>query len=124
MKEAEEDDPTTTMYCLDILASAKFGQTYMREVCPTLTRTCAGSGGYYLSSWQRMLSTRDICKLQGFPTDVKRGPATERQFRMMLGNSMTVPVMARILCMALAAGGYIDLDAVPDPVLSPQRAEV
>ena len=63
-----------------------------------------------------MMTTADIQKLQGFPTSFRRGSATDRQLRMMMGNAMSIPVLARIQRMVLAAAGYISLDDVCDPV--------
>ena len=103
------------MYCLDICASTSYGDTIMIEKSPTLTRNRAGSGGYYLSAWSRMMTVTDICRLQGFPTSMKRGQATDRQFLEMLGNAMTVTVLARIQRMVLGAAGFLDLDEVCDP---------
>ena len=61
-----------------------------------------------------MMTTSDISKLQGFPISIKRERATERQFRQMLGNAMTVPVLARIQRMVLGAAGFIDLAVTAD----------
>ena len=116
VKENEGQDPADVMFCFDISASEKFCGKWMKEKSPTITRARAGGGGYYLSAWKRMMSTSDICKLQGFPTTLKNGGATDRQVRQMLGNAMTVTVVARIVRMLLGAAGYIDLDIVADPV--------
>ena len=62
-----------------------------------------------------MMTTSEIARLQGFPPDIKRGSATDRQFRQMLGNAMTVSVVARVQRMVLAAAGFISLEDVPDP---------
>lgn len=107
VKEKQGDDPQHVMYSMDVCASEAFG-TYMREASPTITRARAGVGGYFLSAWRRMMTQEDLRKLQGFPANTRRGHATDRQFQMMLGNAMTVPVLARVLYMVLNAAGYID----------------
>lgn len=117
VKKNEKEDPASVMYMLDISASEEFS-SYMKEQCPTLTRNRAGSGGFYLSAWKRMLTTNEISKLQGFPLSTVRAPATDRQFKMMLGNAMTVPVLARLQHMVLASAGFIDEREIPDPVVS------
>ncbi len=113
--EKHKENPANVLYCLDIGASESYGDTIMIEKSPTLTRHRAGSGGYYLSAWSRMMTVTDICRLQGFPTSMKRGQATDRQFLEMLGNAMTVTVLARIQRMVLGAAGFLDLDQVCDP---------
>ena len=115
IKEKEKKDPAKEMYCLGI-GSTEDRATYMKEQSPTLTRTRCGAGGFFLSAWKRMMTTADIQKLQGFPTSFRRGSATDRQLRMMMGNAMSIPVLARIQRMVLAAAGYISLDDVCDPV--------
>ena len=65
-----------------------------------------------------MMTTAETKKLQGFPPTLRKGTATERQFRMMLGNAMTVPMFAKLQRMLLGAIGKISLDDVPDPCAS------
>ncbi len=113
--EKHNENPAEVMYCLDISASSTFGDTVMREKSPALTRSRAGSGGFYLSAWNRMMTVTDICRLQGFPTSMKRGSASDRQFMQMLGNAMTITVLARVQRMVLGAAGFLDLDEVCDP---------
>ena len=105
-------NPKKINYCVDISASENFNKNknYMEERCPTLTRARAAVGGYYMTAWQRLMTTREVVKLQGFPSDAKRCNATERQFRQMLGNAMTVTVVARVMEMLLKAGGYMPAD--------------
>ena len=106
--KTESEDPAKHMYVFDIGCSEEFATSHMLELSPTLTRARAGQHGCYLSAWKRMMTLRDLMKLQGFPLTVSRGRATERQLGQMLGNAMTVPVLARIQHMVLAAAGYVD----------------
>ncbi len=100
-------DPKSTMFVFDVSSSEQFSSNYMKERCPAITRSRAAGGGFYLSAWRRMTTVRDLTKLQGFPTDMQRATSTDRQFAMMLGNAMTVPVLSRIQKMILEAAGYI-----------------
>ncbi len=117
--EKNGENPANVMYAIDINSSENFGQSCLREKIPALTRSRAGTGGFYLSSWGRMLSTEEMAKLQGIDMSrIKRHHVTHRQYCMMLGNAMSVPLLARLLRMVLGAAGYIDLEDVEDPVKS------
>ncbi len=113
IKEETGLDPSTNMFLMDIGSSEAFG-SYMHERCPTLTRSRAGGNGFYMSQWKRMLSTSDMCRLQGFPVSMRRPGCTDRQFRQMLGNAMSVPVLARVFRAALVATAYVDGEETPD----------
>ena len=117
ISQTTDDDPTSVMYAIDINSSPNRRDTVFRELSPTITRHRAAYGGYFLSSWQRMMTTSEIARLQGFPPDIKRGSATDRQFRQMLGNAMTVSVVARVQRMVSAVAGFISLEDVPDPCI-------
>ena len=117
LSQTTPDDPTKVMYAIDIHSGPNRRDTMLRELSPTITRHRAAHGGYFLTSWQRMMTTSEIARLQGFPPDIKRGMATDRQLRQMLGNAMTVSVVARVQRMVLAAAGFISLEDVPDPCM-------
>ncbi|CAK0806999.1 unnamed protein product, partial [Prorocentrum cordatum] len=106
-QEETGKNPKSTMFAFDISASEQFAKGCMKERCPAITRSRASGGGYYLSARQRMTTAKDLTKLQGFPTNMKRATATDRQFATMVGNAMTVPVLSRIQRMVLEAAGYI-----------------
>ena len=124
--ETQGDDPSDT-YFMDICQSAKMGDKIKLNCSPTLTRTRAMAGGYYVSSHSRMLKTTEMLRLQGFPEkrinfkDVKYTSASgkkltvsERALRGMVGNAMSVSVVGRIMWAALQACELISGD-VPDP---------
>ena len=90
-------------------------QSISREMSPTLTRCRVGTGGYFVTKYMRMLSTAEIAKLEGSP-HIRRAGATHRQLRQMLGNAMTVPLLARASRKALAAIGLVNLKDAPDPL--------
>jgi site-specific DNA-cytosine methylase len=113
IRDHESRDPSRVMFVVDIGASEKFS-SYQYERVPTLTRSRAGmSAGFYLTAWNRCLTSSEILRLQGFPTTLKRAGATDRQIRQMAGNAMSVPVLARVMGMVLmAAANYITEDDI------------
>ena len=71
----------------------------------------------------RMMSDVELSKFQGFPKDrirwkglvtEKRRPVSKRQFQMMVGNSLAVPVVGRILWKASMLTKKLD-KSTPDP---------
>ena len=108
---------------MDISQSEKFGDKVLHNICPTLTRARAGQGGFFIYNLQRMMTTGEMLAVQGFPkkrfqrqglmTDANR-QVSERQFRMMIGNSMAVPVLGRLVHRLLLVTGAIP-DGTPDP---------
>lgn len=96
----------TKQCVLDINASQSRA-TYQVSVVPCLTRARAGSGGFWLSKPGRMLSTKEMLRLQGLPDDfadlrVAAG-ISETQLRLMIGNSMSVNVLVHVLRAVLQA---------------------
>ena len=116
MRDKLNEDALNVMYAMDINSSPARRETIMREMSPTITRNRAQKSGFFLSTWRRMMSTAEMTKLQGFPY-LRRGGVTEKQVCAMIGNAMTVPIIARLVRMLLGAIGLIDLDDVPDPCL-------
>ena len=114
----ESEDPAKVMYVLDLDTSEEFSsKSFMKERSMCLTRSRCGNMGYWLSAWQRRMMLTDMRKLQGFPVIRRPAGVTERHVRLMLGNAMCVPVLARVLRMVLGAAKLIDLNEVEDPVL-------
>jgi site-specific DNA-cytosine methylase len=123
----EGGKPNEEPYFIDINQSAKMGDNVMLGRSPTLTRTRAMQGGFYVTTHRRMLNTAELFRLQGFDPDRifwkglpkrtaggRKGKVTEREVRGMIGNAMTVPVVGRVLRMACQACGLIDM-CVRDP---------
>ena len=78
-----------------------------KDVCPCLTKSRAGEGGFYVTNRGTMLTTAQMLELQGVsPHRILRPKGvSERQFRYALGSAATVPVLARVtlnLCKSLA----------------------
>ena len=84
------------------------------ERTPTLTKVRANAQGFFLLKYMRMTTTDELKRLQGFPVTLPKFPASDSQLRQMLGNAMTLPVLARVVRMVLAAAGFIDTADVPD----------
>ena len=119
--------PNNELIMMDVWNSAKFGTHWLKDIIPTLTKTRAATGGFYISKYKRMMTTAEMLRSQGFDparftweglvTDLEGGRSrgvTERQFRMMVGNSMALPVVGRVMLRALIATGQMSPHAV-DP---------
>ena len=81
----------------------------MIGMVPCLTRTRAGSGGYWITGVNRVLTTREMLRLLGLPDQfIKHASAanvTDRQLRQMIGNAMSVNVLVAIMSRLLTAAG-------------------
>lgn len=91
----EGADPSREYYMCDINSSC--GNAMLGK-CPTLTRCRCASGGFWITCRQRKTSPSEIASLQGmslgeFPNSFLTG----RQLRQALGNSIPVPLLARVL---------------------------
>ena len=96
----------STPVALDIFASKP--RTMIGKV-PCLTRTRAGSGGYWITGVNGLLTTREMLRLQGLPECLikiaKTAGVSERQLCQMIGNAMSVNVLVVILSRLLPALG-------------------
>ena len=106
------------MWVIDVSQGEKFGHYFSLERTPTLTKVRANSQGFFLLKYMRMTTTDELKRLQGFPASLPKFPASDSQLRQMLGNAMTLPVLARVVRMVLAVAGFIDPAEVPD-ILAP-----
>lgn len=116
--KAEGGNVSTDPYVVDLHSSADHGGgRYMRDCSPCLTRSRCGSGGYFLAHKGRMMETTEMLKLQGFPLRRLRRPTcvSERQFRMMIGNAFSVPVIGRVAVRLLFTVGLVKGDAKGNP---------
>ena len=78
----------------------------MKGISPCLTRSRAGSGGFWLSWQNRFMTTNEIIKLMGvWPDDVPENVVSDRTLRLIAGNAIVVPVLARLLQALLQATG-------------------
>ena len=74
--------------------------------CPTITRTRGGARGFYCTDVGGMLSTHEMCRLQGCRKKLKwRDIITESQLGQIAGNAMSIPIVGRILVSLLPAAG-------------------
>lgn len=92
---------------VDIDCSTKFG-TYGIDIARTLTKARGGTGGPWISTKGRRTTIDELFRVQGFnPADYqwREAGVTERQMGMMLGNSMSLPVVGHVLAEALWAAG-------------------
>ena len=108
----ENGGPPSCPASLDIFASTgrvSKCRKPMIGLVPCLTRTRAGSGGYWVTGVNRLLTTREMLRLQGLPDQfiehASTANVTDRQLRQMIGNAMSVNVLVTILSRLLPAVG-------------------
>jgi site-specific DNA-cytosine methylase len=96
----------------------------MCGVSPCITRARACNGGHWVLSRGRRLTTQEQERLfglhvqpprGGFSVAVRRPPGvSDRAWGAIIGNSIPVPLLARVLCKALPASGLLPAGAVRD----------
>ncbi|CAJ1450591.1 unnamed protein product [Effrenium voratum] len=95
-------NPATGPFVVDV--SSGLNVSYMKGCSPCLTRSRAGSGGYYLSWLHRKMSTEEILLLQGVKMNrAHQGLVTPRQLRQIAGNAISVDVLAKLMHNVLEA---------------------
>jgi DNA (cytosine-5)-methyltransferase 1 len=94
-------DPFFEPWVIDCNASRDFG-SMMSGMTPCLTRS--RYQGHWLTSYGRRINTAEALRLQGHNDDLEP-VVTERQLRMLLGNSMSLNVLERLFCRLLPAAG-------------------
>ena len=75
---------------------------------PCLTRCRSGSRGYYSIKKQRFLSINDMCRLQGVPAKHIAGwrrAVSTRQMGQVIGNTIPICLIERVLAAILASMG-------------------
>lgn len=86
---------------------------WMLDMSPCLTRHRCGIGGHWVTSRGRRLSTGEQLRLMGFKRSImKVDSVTDRQLRLMIGNSCAVPVLERILLRLLPSVGLANDSAM------------
>ena len=95
---------------------SQLGQLFM-EATPCLTSARGAQGGFWLLGQHRMMSVGELLRLQGLDPSSTRiaSVVSKRQAGSLLGNSFTLPVMARVLVSAFRCMGC----TVVDPVAAP-----
>ena len=108
-------DPLEDTHVIEIdncATSDGFASTVMRGCSPCLTRRRAQSGGHWVSTRGRRLTTPEMLKLQSMrPARLVVPPSVpESAFRAMIGNSMSVNIVEVLLAMlSRACPGVLDL---------------
>ena len=73
-------------------------QGCMLGVCPCPTRSRAGSGGYWMTWKNRFMNTQEILRMMGvMNTDEMEGLVRPRSLRLIAGNAIPIPLVARVL---------------------------
>ncbi len=98
-------NPDKEPWVLDLSASPAFGMSPTYDMLPCITRSRARSG-FWLTQAHDFTTTEELQRAQGIrsPTDVVQPPDVDNgTFREMIGNSMTITVMERLLTCVLRA---------------------
>ena len=80
---------------------------------PCLARSRAGAGGHWAYSRSRLLTLEEMLALQGMPADVRRAGISDRQMGFVIGNSMSVGVLERLLVRLLPGMGLLPPGRMP-----------
>ena len=101
---------------LDLHAGKNF-RHWTRGYSPCLTAARCKSRGYYVTRAQRRFTVTDMLILQGMQVgrvDWQALNVAEGSFGHMIGNSMSVNVLERLLPRVLMSAGLVPRDSVPD----------
>ena len=74
----------------------------------------AGFGGHWVSSRSRLLTVEEMLVLQGMPADVRREGISNHQLGLMIGNTMSVNVLERLLARLLPGVGLLPPGSLHD----------
>ena len=86
----------------------------MHNLSPCLTRTRAAGGGHWVVCRGRYMSITEMERLMGLhvgprPVSIKRPVAVStRAWGAIIGNSIPIPLLARVLCLLLPAAGLVE----------------
>jgi len=109
-------DPTTSLCVVDVGSSTKWASA-MQGRSPCLTARRCEMGGHYITIKNRLMTTDEMCRLQGIPPnrwDWRAAGMKETEFRKCIGNAMSVNLLMHILPRALRAAGLIN-DIIKPP---------
>ena len=110
------DDPCQMMIG-DLLTGPRRKPEITAGYSPCLTRHRGAHSGYWVFGKHRMMTIKEMERLQGVPTqriNIK-GMASPRQYGQMLGNGFSVPVMGRVLRKILIGLCIFSNQELPDP---------
>ena len=106
---AEGIDARKQLVAVDVGCTEKY-LTFGVDICRTLSRTRAATGGFWLSTFGRKMSVTEIVRVNGMlPEEVKGcfDYVSEKDLCKMIGNSVPVPLIGEILQEAMFAAGLI-----------------
>lgn len=96
---------------VDIGGSPEWGHM-MIGCSPCLTsQRCSAVGGHYLMRFNRTMTEKEVCRLQGIPdgrVDYVAAGVKKSKFLHAVGNAMSSNVLARVLACALTAAGLAE----------------
>ena len=87
-------EPSTTPMVVDVHASRP---KLHYDCCPTLTVTRASTGGFWLSCRGRYTTIAELERLMGVSGMQRPATISERQWAMLLGNGVPVPMLVLIM---------------------------
>ena len=103
-------NPLETVCAVDVGCSAKF-LSFGVNVTPTLLRSRAASGGFWLSTRGRNMTLTELVKISGFqPCELIGYSACgirHSQLAEMLGNCVPVPLIGEVLLSGMFAAGLV-----------------
>lgn len=100
-------DPMMEDCVIDVGSTAKW-QTVMANCSPCLTAARCRTGGHYLTSKRRLMTIREMARLQGTPPHRFAGKELHpTDLAKALGNAMSVNVLTRLFAAALYAAGLV-----------------
>ena len=110
-------DPRKTPVAIDVGCSKSF-LTYGVDIARTLSKSRAESGGFWISSRGRKMTTNEIMRVSGIRPESElmgwQEVTTKSKFQGMLGNCVPLPLMGNVLQNALFSAGLISA-TVPFP---------
>jgi DNA (cytosine-5)-methyltransferase 1 len=109
--EAAGNDPFYEPWIIDCDGGPAYTKAWP-GLSPCITK--ARSNGHWLTCMGRRMSLQEALRLQGFD-DCFESSVSDRQLRIMLGNSMSLNVLERIFCSLLPAAGLSG--PLPDPLI-------
>ncbi len=108
LKHQREEDPEHDAWIVDCDST---NPCYMKDV--SLCLTASRAAGHWITNRGRRMQSSEMLKLQGVcPADFKH-VTTDRELRVMLGNTMSVNVVERILVRVLWAAQLVS-EPLPD----------
>ena len=100
-------DPAASPCVIDGGASTKWAHG-MERCSPCLTASRCCQGGHYITTYKRMMTVHEMCRLQAIPPrrfDFEQAGVSKKDFLHAVGNAMSANVLARLFDRALYAAG-------------------